>query len=236
MLLGKKSKIDLKKVAVLTRNPAVTTLLGAILEDWGFVALTTPDQAAVTFVERGLEAPASSGRLVWLTPMPLNEGAYLEIPISLTRLYHMLEEEFFPSPRRHIRVSMNCPADLQVDGAWEETTLISMSDRGGRLRAKRELPRGSKVSVEVKLAGRVLRLPGEILYCIPAGDLPGRENPQVGILFKPLEESICSALRMYIEQTCVDRACSEHGLQCTEQVLSWIELQRNPWSGLEDCS
>ena len=62
MLLGKQSKADLKKVAILTRNDAVTRLLGAILEDWGFVAITSPDQAAVTFVERGVEPPATTGR------------------------------------------------------------------------------------------------------------------------------------------------------------------------------
>lgn len=233
MLLNNYKKTALKKVSVVTRNPKVTLLLGAILEDWGFVAITAPEEAALVFVERGMDRPSTDGEIVWFSSMPLAEEAFLEMPLSLTCMYHLLEEEFFPSPRRHIRVSMDCPADLQVDGIWEEATLISLSDRGGRLRTNRELPRGTVVAMEVKLAGRTLRLPGEILYCIPAGDSFGREKPQAGILFKPLDQTVCTALRRFIESTCVQRVCDAHQFECSNQTLSWIELAQDPWADLE---
>ena len=64
--------------------------------------------------------------------MPLIDESFLTVPISLTRLYHLLEVHFFPTPRRHIRVTKEIAVDLHYDGQWQEGRLISLSDRGGR--------------------------------------------------------------------------------------------------------
>ena len=188
-------------------------------------------EASVVFVERGLDASAAPERLVWLSSMPTDEP-FLDVPISLTKLYHMLEEDFFPSPRRHIRVPMACEAYLQVHGAWLPVTLVSLSDRGGRFKCASELSRKQLTTLEMTLDRRNLRLPAEVLYTIPAGDTPGREDAQFGVLFKPLDEQICDALRLFIERTCVARACAVLELKMNDPSLSWIDVATDPWAGL----
>ena len=167
MLLGGK-QADIKQVAVVTRNQDFRRLLSRILADWKFFTVDDVSAATVIFAERGLELPAHDGQVVWLTPMPLSEGSFLTIPISLTRLYHLLEVHFFPTPRRHIRVAMETVVDLKIDNDWMEGCLISLSDRGARITCANEISRGQLLHVELKLAGRTLRFHAEVLYCVPA--------------------------------------------------------------------
>jgi len=222
LLGGKQSAI--KQVAVVTRNQQFNRLLTRILADWKFVAVEDTSAATVAFVERGLDLPDSAAQVVWLTPMPLYEGDFLTIPISLTELYLLLEVRFFPTPRRHIRVNMETSVDLKVGNEWLEGQLASISDRGGRLNCGREIPRGTELTLEVRLNGETLRIPSEVLYCVPAGDLPGRLQPQIGILFKPADGAMFELLKRYIERTCIEYACAREEIALHDPCLSWLDL------------
>lgn len=229
MLLGGK-QAGIKQVAILTRNQAFNRLLASILAEWKFFAVDEPQAASVVFAERGLDVPEGNNNIVWLTPMPLGEGVYLTTPISLTHLYHLLEMEFFPSPRRHVRIVAEVAAEIQFDGEWQKCQLVSLSDRGGRLVCDREIPKGSRVQLEVRLGGKFLQLPTEILYCIPAGDSPGRSKPQVGVLFRPVDEKIIDRIRGYIEKVSVESACARENIAFNDPCLSWLDVPSDPWT------
>ena len=223
MLLGGK-QAQLKQVAVITRSQQFSKLLTSILADWKFFAVEELSAATVAFVERGIELPEHDVQIVWLTPVPLEGADFLTIPISLSELYLLLEAHFFPTPRRNIRVAMEISVDLKVESEWLEGQLVSLSDRGGRLTCAKEIPRGTELTLEVKLDGETLRIPSEVLYCIPAGDSPSRLQPQIGVLFKPTNKNMFELLRRFIEKTCIECACAREGVSLNDSCLSWLDI------------
>lgn len=229
MLLGGKQS-NIKQVAVVTRNQKFNRLLSSLLAEWKFFAVEDLNAATVVFAERGIDLPELEGQVVWLTPMPLSEGHFLVTPISLTSLYHLLEGRFFPTPRRHVRMNIECRAELKVDGQWQKCKLVSLSDRGGRLVCEKEIPRGTNVDIEMRLAGRSLQIAAETLYCIPAGDSPGRSQPQIGTLFKPSNGKVTDMLKGYIEKVTVEAACVREDIPLNDACLSWIDVPDDPWS------
>lgn len=232
MLLSKQEKSSKRQVAVVSRNPVFSRVLTEIMRDWQFNVGSDIEQAEVVFAERGIAVPETVPHRCWLSPMPVGDDPVLSVPLSLTELYSLLETTLFPSPRRHIRVSMDVEVDFQVDGCWLPARLISLSDRGGRLEFERELPAGTRIVVVLKLNEMHLQLPAEALYAIPAGDLSRRQNPHIGFLFKPLDLKVCQALRQYIELMCIERACAREQVALTDPCLSWFDLTRNPWTKL----
>jgi len=228
MLLGGKQS-DIKEIAIITRNQQFNKLLGSILSDWRFFVVEDPAEARAVFVERGLAPPETDGQIIWLTPMPLSSGSFLTVPLSLTQLYHLLEAHFFPTPRRHIRVSMEIAVDLNVESSWLDGRLISLSDRGGRITCNTEIPRGKLLSLELMLGRKKIRLPAEVLYCIPAGDSPGRAHPQIGVLFKPHDNQEVVSLRHYIEKASVEAACAKEEIPLNDPCLSWLDIPEDPW-------
>ena len=223
MLLGGK-QADIKQVAVVTRNRKFNRLLSSILADWKFFTVDDISVAKVIFAERGIELPAHDGQVVWLTPLPLSEKSFLTVPISLASLYHLLEIHLFPTPRRHIRVAMETTVDLRLENDWFEGSLVSLSNRGGRITCTNEIPRGKLLDLEMKLSGRVFRMPAEVLYCIPAGDSPGYLQPQVGVIFKPSNDQDFELLQHFIEKTCIESACARENIPITDPCVSWLDV------------
>ena len=187
----------------------------------------------MVLVERGLAAPQDARRVVWLSPMPLGAEPHLEVPLSLIELYHYLEKLFFPKPRHHIRLPLEQPVDLNVRGAWLVGGLLSVSDRGARVTCPARLPRGEPLQLDFELDGYPLRLAAEVIYEIPAGDGSGREDPQAGLIFRPPRPALRLALRHFIENSFVARACARTGIVGNDPSLSWLKLVPDPWEGLE---
>ena len=223
MLLGGK-QAEIKQVAVITRSQQFSKLLTSILADWKFFAVEELSAATVAFVERGIELPDHDVQVVWLTPMPLEKGDFLTTPISLSELYLLLEAHFFPTPRRNIRVAMEISVELKIENEWLEGQLASLSDRGGRLTCAKEIPRGTELTLEVKLEGEILRIPSEVIYCIPEGDSPSRQQPQIGVLFKPTNVEMFELLKRFIEKTCIECACAREGISLNDPCLSWLAI------------
>lgn len=231
MLLGE-SYGGVKRVAVISRSPQFKRLLASLLAGWKYSAAEGEKAARLVFVERGLPLPATAERVVWLTPLPLAEEDALLIPVSLTQLYMLLEDYFFPTPRRHIRIPIDLAVDLQFDGQWLSSRLVSLSNRGGRMTCPVALPTGTSLFVEVRLGGRIERLPAEVIYCIPAGDTAGREQTQIGVVFKPEDVQFYWMLQRFIEKTCLESACVRAGIAFNDPCVSWFDVDANPWEGL----
>ena len=119
---------------------------------------------------------------------------------------------------------------MKTGATWQDCKLISLSDRGGRMVSEQEIPRGTMVQLELMLAGRQLDIPAEVLYCIPAGDSPGRSKPQVGLLFKPADEKVTDMLRRFIEKFSIEMACAREEISLHDPCLSWIDVPGNPWN------
>ena len=228
MLLGGRHP-DLKQVAIVTRDLRFKMLLSSILNDWKFTTVEDLSAAQVVLAEHGMKLPAHASEVVWLTPLPLAAGSCLPTPISLTTLYQLLEGRYFPTPRRHIRVAMKLPIVLKVADARQTGSLVSLSDRGGRIRCADEIARGSLLQLEVKLAGRTFITAAEVLYCIPAGDSSGRLQPQVGVLFKATSDQEINMLRGFVEKTCIEHACARENISVNDPCLSWLAVPADPW-------
>ena len=221
------------RVSVATRNDRFSRLLQAILAEWHFLSEEDAASLDILLLERGLPVPPGMEQVIWLTPLPLGEEPHLEVPLSLTELYHLLERRFFPQPRHHIRLPLDLPVDLNVRGVWLVGRLLSISDRGARVSSPALLPKGERLNMDFKLDNYPLRLTAEVLYDIPAGDVAGRETPQAGLLFRPLRPALRLALRQFIERRFVETAASKVGIAMNDPCLSWLTLTQNPWRTLE---
>jgi len=217
-------------VAVQTRNPTVGRLLEAILAEWKLCAEDV-DEARVVLVERGLPAPVGK-EVVWLTPLLLENQPHLGLPLSLTELYHCLEQHYFRLPRRHIRLETLVPVDVNVRGVWLVGRLLSISDHGARVACPAALPKGEALLIDFKLDSFPLRLNGEVIYDIPAGDTERNLEPQAGLMFKPLPDELRQALRHYIENCWLQRACRAANILPTDPALSWFKSIDSPWAAL----
>lgn len=231
MLLGGKQS-DIKQVAVMTRSLQFKQLLSSILSDWKFFAVEDLAEARVVFAEHGIDLPDSAGDVVWLAGQPLSKGRFLTRPISLTSLYQLLETEYFPTPRRHIRIALDVPVKVCLKNVREECRLISLADRGGRIVCQDEILPGTMLQLDMHLGGKLLQLPAETLYSIPAGDASCRALPQVGILFRPEDNRVTGMLRRFIEKTCVESACAREGISPEDPCLGWIDFVDDPWQEL----
>ncbi len=235
MLLGD-VKSEVKSVALVTRNPKFNKLLGSILAEWKFLSCGELSAAKVVLAERGLELPAHDGHVVWLSSMPLPEGSFLTVPVSLSDLYHLLEVHFYTTPRRHLRLAIQTPVALGLENGWQEGQLLSLSARGGRIACSSDIPLGQPLEIELKLAGRVLRISSKVLYRIPAGDFPGRLQPQIGVLFRPSDQREPRFLKGFIEKVYIERACEREGISLKDLCVSWFEVPTDPWGAAHGLS
>ena len=228
MLLGGK-QTEIKQVAVTTSNRQFKQLLSSILGEWKFFAVEDLAEASVVFAEYGTDLPELAAEVVWLAPQPLSAGRYLTIPISLSQLYTLLETEYFPTPRRHIRIAIEDRVNVCLDGAWQDCRMVSLAERGGRFVCQDELQRGTVLQLEMQVAGKLLQLPAEVLYSIPAGDSSCRSLPHVGVLFRPTDDRLITMLRRFIEKTCVESACAREGIALDDPCLRRVDYIDDPW-------
>jgi hypothetical protein len=217
---------------VLSRNPVFSRVLEAILAEWHYKVDTDAVPCEVALIERGLTAPQDARQILWLSPMPLTAAPHIEVPLSLNELYQYLEKLFFPQPRRHIRLPLDQPIDLNVRGVWLVGRLLSVSDRGARIACPARLPRGESLQLDLKLDGYPLRLAAEVIYEVPASDGSGGEHPQAGLIFRPQRPALRQALHHFIENSLVARICARTGIAGNDPSLSWLKLVSDPWEDL----
>lgn len=220
------------RVAVQTLIPAVKSLLQEILKEWHFCIEPGPADQTVALVEQGLAAPDGVRHTLWLAPRPFDTTSQLVLPLSLTALYHALQSWFFPAPRRYLRLALDQPAQLELRGARLDGRLLSLSERGGRVAVPVLLTNGEMLELTVELGGYLLQVAAQVIYTIPAGDLPGRQPPQAGLLFRPLPPELGEAIHHHVERSLVERACRQVGLASDDPALGWFDTVTEPWARL----
>jgi hypothetical protein len=107
--------------------------------------------------------------------------------------------------------------------------ILTISGRGGRIACGQEMLRGSLLRLEIPLDGKVRSLSAEVIYTIPAADVAGTSQPQVGVLFKPADERQYELLRGIVEKTCLEAACARAGIALNDPCLSWLDVPVGPW-------
>ena len=232
MLLDQTEARRPERVAVQVRSPVVAHLLRTILAEWHFCVEPGPAGQTVALAEAGLPAPEGVRHTLWISPAAAGATAQLTLPLSLTSLYQALQGWFFPSPRRYLRLSLDRPAQLELRGAGFSARLVSISERGGRVAGPARLPMGETLQLTVNLDGYLLQAAAQVIYAIPAGDLPGGPPPQAGLLFKPLRAELAQALHRHVERTLLSRAAMLVGLADADPAWRWFDTVADPWSGL----
>jgi hypothetical protein len=220
------------RVAVETRMPAVTRLLQVILKEWHVCTEPGPADQTVALVEHGLSAPVGVRHILWLAPRPFATASRLALPLSLTALYQALQGWFFPAPRRYLRLALDQPAQLELRGVCLAGRLLSLSERGGRVACPVPLPNGELLQLAVQLGEYPLLVAAQVIYTIPAGDLPGSAPPQAGLLFRPLPPVLGEAIHRHVERSLVERACRQVGLASDDPALAWFDTVAAPWAAL----
>jgi hypothetical protein len=220
------------RVAVQSRLPAVKSLLQAILKEWHFCIEPGPANQTVALVEQGQVAPDGVRHTLWFTPKPFDTASQLALPLSLTALYHALQCWFFPAPRRYLRLPLDQPAQLELRGASLNGRMISLSERGGRVAVPALLTKGEMLQLTVQLDGYLLATAAQVIYTIPAGDLPGGQPPQAGLLFRPLPPQLGEAIHHHVERSLLERASRQVGIASDDPAFSWFDTVAAPWAKL----
>jgi hypothetical protein len=152
--------------------------------------------------------------------------------LSLTALYQALQGWFFPAPRRYLRLALDQPAQLELRGVRLAGRLLCLSERGGRIACPTTLPNGELLQLAVQLGDYPLRATAQVIYTIPAGDLPGSAPPQAGLLFRPLPPALGEAIHCHVERSLVERACRQVGLASDDPAVAWFDTVAAPWAAL----
>jgi len=221
-----------RQVLVRTRQAAVAELLRAILREWHYLTAPAPTGRKVALVEYGLPVPDGVDHTLWMSPRPLATAAHLAVPLSLSALYRELHAGFFQPPRRYLRLAMDLPVQLERSGVSLEGQLLCLSVRGSRIACYASLPIGESWQLNATLGGYPLQIRAEIIYIIPPGDVPGKEQSQYGMQFKPFPPELCRAVCRYVEGILVERACEQTGIANDDPVLTWFDTSAKPWGDL----
>ena len=132
-----------------------------------------------------------------------------------------------PRPLINLESAVNHPCQALAD--WKTLDDLGVPERGGRFVCQDELPRGTVLQLEMQVAGKLLQLPAEVLYSIPAGDTSCRSLPHVGVLFRPTDDRLITMLRRFIVKTCVESACAREGIALDDPCLRRVDFIDDPW-------
>lgn len=224
MLLDKE-KAQRGLVGIVTRSTEVSRLLAAIFANWKLDLTDDPAQSTVAFVEWGQAAPVSAERVIWLVPLPIDEP-HLEIPLQLEILQRFAEQRLFGTCRRNLRIVLRHPAEIYLAGEQFAAEICSLSKRGARLSCDRPLEQGQKLELTLRFGAQRLVLASKVLYLLPTGDLTGKNRPEAGLLFDPVDNNRTVAMAQLIEALCLEVACRQAGIPRTAPATSWFAVPR----------
>lgn len=175
-----------RRLAVVSDNRALKTLLEMLLGEWG-VGLVAAD-AAHTLLQVG-DCRTEPG--------PDQAAIPLRLPINLEALWQRLEQHFHQPPRMHMRKAVDLAARVELYGEWHETRLSSLSDMGARFMADRELIREEAITVEFAVEGVRRRCPAKVIFSMRTTG-SGQGRFQAGVVFSGQEQADRDTLRDYL--------------------------------------
>lgn len=206
MLMESAFEPELRRVAVQIETPGFAWLLCGVLAVWGYEVVVDAKDAGLLLVEQ------AGGEGEELAVLGLNGASgckRLDLPLALEALWVELEQRFHHPARQHIRVPLSLAVGAVGRNRYDEATLQSLSDMGGRLIYPRELVRDEGLLLRVPIEQQVFELSGKVIYCFPRGT---GDEFEVGIMFQGVAAEVRQLLRQYIGRQVLGGALAKAGL------------------------
>jgi hypothetical protein len=194
-----------KRLCLFVRNEAFRQVLGGILREWGYSLREDSAASDLFLAEDGFPVPGEGTPVLWLTRSRYGERGRLCLPLSIEQLWATLESRFHKPPRSHIRINLELPAALEARSETDEILITSLSELGARFDLHRELAPGEELVLNLRIAGRRLKLPGRVIYVVPRGDLEGSGKAQIGVIFHHPDKELRDVLRDFILRSYLER-------------------------------
>lgn len=172
-----------KSVYIRTRDPQLSRMLTTILEEWQYQPSDQAGERILAMIEEGCAESEEFPSAVWLSRSNYAAQGRLQIPIAIQELYGILERRFHTPPRRHLRLALDLPCRLQLQGEWGDVNILSLSDRGCRIGIDREVARDQLVKLSFSVAGHPMELAGSVIYSVPRYSADRQANYDLGIIF-----------------------------------------------------
>jgi hypothetical protein len=205
MLTGTLPKPSEKRLCLFVRNEPFRLVLAGLLGEWRYSLQENPAAADLLLAEDGAPAPEDGAPVLWLARSCHEGRDRLALPLSLEELWAELESRFHTTPRSHIRINPDLPADLEVRNMKDEVRIVSLSEMGGRFDFNRELAPGEELVLGLTIARRRLKLSGRVIYVVPRGDLDRSGKAQTGVIFDHSDKSLRKVLHDFVIQTYLER-------------------------------
>jgi len=172
-----------KAVYIRTRDPLLGQMLATIIGEWFFPCTDLPGGQTLELLEEGCASPEDHPSAIWLSRSSYAAQGRLQIPIAIQELYSHLERRFHTPPRRHLRLALDLPCRMQLQGACEDVNILSLSDRGCRIGYDREVARGQTLRLSFSVAGQPMELAGAVIYSVPRYGADREANYDLGVIF-----------------------------------------------------
>lgn len=195
-----------RDLALVTRTPGLSEVLGALLEVWHYRVVALPKTATLILHEAGCPLPPPGKPVIHLGAAAAAGHDSLALPLAIGELWAALEQRFHTPPRAHIRIDQDRPAVVTARGREEATRIVSLSDLGTRFFLTRELVKGEMLQLRLALGGKNRRLPGRVIYVIPRGDHDDTGGYDIGMLFLHAEPQSREELHEFIVGSYLQRA------------------------------
>lgn len=205
MLMEMVSEVQQRRVAVRVKETGFGLLLAGVLHVWGYQVVTDPTTAGLLLTDEGCQ-PVAGVTLVQLGDAGGN--GQLELPLQLEALWALLELRFHQPQRQHIRVALNLGVGVVGRHRYDEATLQSLSDMGGRLIYPRELVHNEGLLVRVPIDDQLVELGGKVIYCFSRGD---RGEFEIGLVFTGVGSEVRRIVRHYIGRQVLAGALAQAG-------------------------
>ena len=194
-----------RDLALITREPGLRAVLGALLEVWRYRVVAFPEVATLVLLEDGCPSSPLCKAVVRMGSAAAIGDGGIVLPLAVEELWVALERYFHKPPREHIRIDQDRPAVVTVRGRQEATRIVSLSDLGTRFSLTRELVKDEMLELQVELAGRAWHLQGRVIYVIPCGGDDDSGGYDIGMLFLHAEPRSRERLHEFIIASYLER-------------------------------
>ncbi len=216
MLIEASAHMPPRKSACL-RLPhgSLRRMMRSLLQQWNFSVSDAPGENCLELCASPQPGP---GDPLTVTS-PATRVTSLHFPLKIDQLWTAVESPFHSFPRAHIRLPIEAPLRLALRGSLIQTRTCSLSDRGMRFLATRELVRDEELEVELDLEGKIFRLHGTVIYGILQDN-----RWEAGIVFSQISAEKRQQLRNFIVGKLFSAIRTEVGEDCFLHGRGFFDL------------
>ena len=224
MLIGTLPRSPEKRLCLFVPNEPFRLVLAGLLGEWRYSLQENPAAADLLLAEDGAPAPEDGAPVLWLARSCHEGRDRLALPLSLEELWAELESRLHTTPRSHIRINPDLPADLEVRNIKDEVRIVSLSEMGGRFDFNRELAPGEELVLDLSIARHRLKLSCRVIYVVARGDLEGSGKAQIGVIFDYRDKSLRKVLHDFIIRSYLERVQAGMAVNIFREGLSRFDV------------